>query len=61
MIEYYCKVNEQPRDINVEINKEEAIELLSCWMNESMRRYNRVNLEAPLYLKLRRIIKMKKI
>ena len=54
MIEYYCKVNEAPQ--GNKLTKEEAIELLGCWMNESLRRYGKVNLEYSLYLKLLRII-----
>jgi len=35
-----------------QIRKEEAEILLRCFVDESMRRYDKVNKEAPLYKKL---------
>ncbi len=33
----------------------EAKELMYCWIYESQNRYGKVNMEAPLYLKLKQI------
>jgi len=38
-----------------ELTPEEAKELMYCWIHESQNRYGKVNLDAPLYLKLKRI------
>lgn len=37
------------------LTSEEATELATCFVNESMRRYGKPDFEAPLYLKLKRI------
>jgi len=69
MEEYYCKVNEAPKHENdfehyynatmrlraLALTPEEAKELIYCFIHESQRRYGKVNKEAPLYLKLRKI------
>ena len=38
------------------LTPEEARELLHCWKNESASRYGKVNRQAPLYLKLKKIV-----
>jgi len=35
------------------LSPEEARELLDCYANESMRRYNKINEQSPLFLKLK--------
>jgi len=53
-IEYY-----KHRYDNVEfLTPDEAQCLLDCYANESMRRYGKLNKEAPLYRKLKRIIEI---
>jgi len=47
---------------NVEfLTPDEAHCLLDCYANESMRRYGKLNEEAPLYLKLQRIARLYQI
>ena len=38
-----------------QLTPEEAKELMYCFMHESRNRYGKVNMEAPLYLKLKKI------
>ena len=43
------------KELYGELTPEEAKELMYCWIHESQNRYGKVNREAPLYLKLKRI------
>ena len=38
------------------LTPKEALLLMDCWANESQRRYGKINMEAPLFLKLQRIV-----
>ncbi len=56
MKEVFCKVNETPHRVDNTLTPDEARELLNCFVHESYRRYGKVNMEAPLYLKLKEIV-----
>jgi len=45
----------EENDKALALTPEEARELLYCFIHESQARYGKVNREAPLYLKLKKI------
>ena len=46
---------EKKRRLLTAITPKEAVELMICFLNESQRRYGKVNQEAPLFKKLKSI------